>query len=134
MNTYLSDAANVHPPTEGQNVVLATSGTAVRVEIPVAWRSKWISITALTADLVFLLGDSAVDVVWADVNTVSTEVISNKDTVGRIIPAGQTVEYRFPEPEASYTNAAGAVAKITHMVFEAAGAGHIGMSPSHRRS
>lgn len=133
MSTYMNDAVNVSVPTEGDCVQLATSGTSFNYNIPAKWRGRWVTITAVTSALELLCGDDSVDVVYGDTNSVSGEDITAKDTVGGHFPAGVPLDFRFPDPEAQYTNAAGTKAKFTKFAVEAAGAGFINMRLSNRR-
>ena len=134
MSTYMTDAIQVDVPKEGNNITLATSGTSFNQNIPARYRGRWVTVTALTSDLVWGVGDDNVDVEWGSVNTTTGEDINLSDVIGGVIPAGQSRDYRFPDVGAQYTNAAGTVAKITKFAVEAAAAGHINFALSHRRN
>lgn len=114
-------------PVEGAVFGGATSTTAVRLELPDRWKGGYIRIYAITADLYYVLGDSAVDCVAADNNTVTSEVITDKDTVGAYIPAGGFEDVWVPHKR---VDAAGADAAVTHLAYEATDVGRIAIRKS----
>ena len=124
-NQLLSLVAKVLAPREAalnpagvcSEIGLATTTTSDRIEIESWMRGCYCEATALTSNCFIQFGDSAVDVVAAKANTLSTETVTFADDVGRCIPAGATKSFIIP-------------LDATHMAWEADAAGtlHLGIS------
>lgn len=107
-------------------IILATSGTAVRVIIPTWLQGKTCSFKASGAACEVLFGGSTVEVVYGQATTVAAEAMTVHANTGRRLSTEETRDWKIP-----YANELGlGVGATLYMSVEAAAAGtlHIGLA------
>lgn len=122
MSTAELLATNAMAVTEAGAITLATSTTASRHTLPDSWIGRWVTITAIDQDCSIVFGDSGVDVDHTETDGGTPPAISLSDTMGEMIPAGQSRDRLIPK---QYKNKAGTLLKVTDFAIEAAGTGKI---------
>lgn len=96
---------NIRPPVAGEVSVFAVSGTAIVEAVPDAWRFRYVTLQAETADVYILFGPTN------SVNADPTATTGSDQCV--LIPAGGALECYLPgptDPNVQYFSAVGTVA------------------------
>lgn len=99
---------NVAPPISGSGVSnratqrhgvlrLATSASSQRVNIPDAWKGRFVTFQAVGLPVQILFGGAALSVTADQVSAVATEDATLNAASGYTIPEGQERPWRIPD-------------------------------------